>query len=75
MFKLLQVEIYEANTYMKNKNRESIRDATAELQVNKKFTSGRGWGMTLRDLSYKAFNWPSHPDHKYIWIRGGDLNH
>jgi hypothetical protein len=18
---------------------------------------------------------PSHPDHKYIWFRGGDLNH
>jgi hypothetical protein len=25
--------------------------------------------------SYKAFNLPSHPDHKYIWVRGGDLNH
>ena len=24
-----------------------------------------------RGLSYKAFTWPSHPDHKYIWIRGG----
>ena len=23
----------------------------------------------------KAFNLPSHPDHKYIWLRGGDLNH
>jgi len=22
-----------------------------------------------------AFNLPSHPDHKYIWFRGGDLNH
>ena len=26
-------------------------------------------------LSYKAFNLPSHPDHKYIWFRGGDVNH
>jgi hypothetical protein len=26
-------------------------------------------------LSYKAFNLPSHPYHKYIWLRGGDLNH
>jgi hypothetical protein len=40
-----------------------------------KFTSGRGWGMTPQGLSYKAFNLPSHPDHKYIWLRAGDLNH
>ena len=40
-----------------------------------KFTSGRGWGMTPQVLTYKAFNLPSYPDHKYIWIRGGDLNH
>ena len=40
-----------------------------------KFTSGWGWGMTPRGLSYKAFNLPSHPDHKYIWFKGGDLNH
>ena len=39
-----------------------------------KFTPGRGWGMTPQGLSYKAFNFPSHPDHKYIWFRGGDLN-
>jgi len=26
-------------------------------------------------MSYKAFNLSSHPDHKYIWLRGGDLNH
>ena len=30
-----------------------------------KLTSGRGWGMTLWGLSYKAFNLPSHPDNKY----------
>jgi hypothetical protein len=30
-----------------------------------KFTSGRGWGMTPRGLSYNAFNLPSHPDHIY----------
>jgi hypothetical protein len=35
-----------------------------------KFTSGRGWGMTPRGLSYKAFNLPSHPDHKYIYDQG-----
>ena len=23
---------------------------------------------------FNAFNSPSHPDHKYIWFRGGDLN-
>jgi hypothetical protein len=40
------------------------------ISTIKKFTSGRGWGM-----SYKAFNLPSHSDHKYIWFRGGDLNH
>ena len=36
-----------------------------------KFTSGRGWGMTPQGLSYKAFNLPSHPDHKYVWFRVG----
>ena len=40
------------------------------ISTIKKFTSGRGWGMTPRGLSYKAFNLPSHPDHKYIWFRG-----
>ena len=45
------------------------------ISTIKKFTSGRGWGMTTRGLSYKVFNLPSHPDHKYIWFRGGDLNH
>jgi hypothetical protein len=45
------------------------------ISTIKKFTSCRGWGITPRDLSYKAFNLPSHPDHKYIWFRGGDLNH
>jgi hypothetical protein len=28
-----------------------------------------------RGMSYKAFHFPSHPDHKYIWFRGRDLNH
>ena len=46
-----------------------------EISTIKKFTSGRGWGMTPWGLSYKAFNLPSHPDHKYIWFKGGDLNH
>ena len=45
------------------------------ISTIKKFTSGRGWGMTPQGLSYKAFNLPSHPDHKYIWLRSGDLNH
>jgi hypothetical protein len=36
------------------------------LSTIKKFTSGRGWGLTPRGLNYKAFNLPSHPDHKYI---------
>jgi hypothetical protein len=45
------------------------------ISTIKKFTSGRGWGMTPRGLSYKVFNLPSHPDHEYIWLRGGDLNH
>jgi hypothetical protein len=56
------------------KIRESIRDATAELQVKifgLVFTSGRGWSMTPRGLSYNAFNLPSQPDHKYIWFRVG----
>ena len=46
------------------------------ISTIKKFTSGRRCAMTLhRGLSYKAFNLPSHSDHKYIWLRGGDLNH
>jgi hypothetical protein len=36
-----------------------------------KFTSDRGGVWPPGGLSYKAFNLPSHPDHKYIWIRGG----
>jgi hypothetical protein len=44
------------------------------ISTIKMFTSGRVWGMTPRGLSYKVFNLPSHPDHKYIWPRGGDLN-
>jgi hypothetical protein len=31
--------------------------------------------MIPRGLSYKVFNLLSHPNHKYIWLRGGDLNH
>jgi hypothetical protein len=34
-----------------------------------KFTSDRGWGMTARGLSYKAFNLPSHPEHKYANVK------
>ena len=45
------------------------------ISTIKKFTSGRGCGMTPWGLSYNAFNLPSNPDHKYIWFRGGDLNH
>jgi hypothetical protein len=45
------------------------------ISTIKKFTSGRGWGMTTRGLSNKLLNLPSHPDYKYIWFRGGDLNH
>ena len=46
------------------------------ISIIKKFTSGMGWGMTPpRGLRYKAFNLPSHPDHKYIWLRSGELNH
>jgi hypothetical protein len=40
------------------------------ISTIKKFTSGRG-GVWPRGLSYKAFNLPSHPDHKYIWFRVG----
>jgi hypothetical protein len=42
------------------------------ISTIKKFTSGRGWGMTTRGLSYMVFNLPSHPDHKYRWFRGGN---
>jgi hypothetical protein len=41
------------------------------ISTIKMFTSGRVWGMTTRGLSYKVFNLPSHPDHKYIWLRVG----
>jgi hypothetical protein len=34
-----------------------------------------GGGVRPPGPSDKAFNLPSHPDHKYIWLRGGDLNH
>jgi hypothetical protein len=39
------------------------------ISTIKKITSGRRWGMTTRGLSYKVFNLPSHPDHKYIWLK------
>jgi uncharacterized membrane protein YczE len=45
-----------------------------EISTTKKFTSGRG-GVWPWGLCYNAFNLPSHPNHKYIWFRGGDLNH
>jgi hypothetical protein len=53
----------------------NIYGLRVRISTIKKFTSGRGWGMTPQGLSYKAFNLPSHLDHKYIWLRGGDLNH
>ena len=31
-------------------------------------------GITPGPKLSGAFNWSSHPDHKYIWFRGGDLN-
>jgi hypothetical protein len=34
-----------------------------------------GVGYNPWGLSYKTFNLPSHPDHKYIWFSRGDLNH
>jgi hypothetical protein len=40
-----------------------------------KNVEGRGWGMTPRGLSYKAFNLPSHPDHKYIWFKGTKMKY
>jgi hypothetical protein len=40
------------------------------ISTIKKFTSGRGWGMTPQGLTYKAFNLPSYPDHKYIYGLG-----
>jgi len=43
------------------------------ISTIKKFTSDRGG--VCPPLSYKAFNLTTHPDHKYIWLRGGDLNH
>jgi hypothetical protein len=101
--------------FLFKKNWESIRDATAELQVKiiclalqiskklknsfggespkehlgkvwlkltkwfqrcviLKITSGRGWGWP-RASTLGAFNLSIHRDHKYIWFRGGDLDH
>ena len=40
------------------------------ISTIKKFTSGRGW-VWPQGLSYNVFNLPSHPDHKYIWLRVG----
>jgi hypothetical protein len=34
-----------------------------------------GGGVWPWGLYYNAFNLPSHPNHKYKWLRGGDLNH
>jgi hypothetical protein len=45
------------------------------ISTIKKFTSGRGWRMPSPGMSDESFNLPTHPDHKYIWLRGGDLNH
>jgi hypothetical protein len=39
------------------------------ISTIKKFTSGSG-GVWPWGLSYKAFNLPSHPDHKYIYGLG-----
>jgi hypothetical protein len=44
-------------------------------------TSGlNSWGISFvgggndpQGLSYKVFNLTSHPDHKYIWLRGGGV--
>ena len=36
------------------------------ISTIKKITSVRGWGYDPRGLSYKAFNLPSKPDHKYL---------
>jgi hypothetical protein len=46
----------------------------SEICVILKKTSGRGWGSP-RASTLGAFNLSIHPDHKYIWFRGGDLNH
>ena len=40
------------------------------ISTIKKSTLGRG-GVWPPGLSYKAFNLPSHHDHKYIWFRVG----
>ena len=45
-----------------------------EICVILKKTSGRGWGRP-RASTLEAFNLSIHPDHKYIWFRGWDLNH
>jgi hypothetical protein len=46
----------------------------SEICVILKKTSGRGWGWPWASI-LGAFNLFIHPDHKYIWLRGGDLNH
>jgi hypothetical protein len=41
----------------------------------------RNWLNEVEKFSYinriddNATKLPSHPDHKYIWFRGGDVNH
>ena len=61
----MRVELIKGKLMSKQsrKNRESIRDVTAELQI--KFI----WS------TLGAFILSIHPDHKYIWLRGGDFNH
>jgi hypothetical protein len=33
------------------------------------------WKLKVNIDKTKIVNLPSHPNHKYIWLRGGDLNH
>ena len=51
-----------------------IDKMVSEICVILKKTSVRGWGWP-RASTLGAFNLSIHPDHKYIWIKGGDLNH
>jgi hypothetical protein len=48
-----------------------IDKMVSEICAILKKTSGRGWGLP----TLGAFNLSIYPDHKYIWLRGGDLNH
>ena len=51
-----------------------IDKMVSEICVILKKTSGRGWGLPCA-ATPGAFNLSIHPDHKYIWLRGGDFNH